>query len=527
VTETLAVLVEKSLVDLDASRSMRYRLLDTTRTYARQKLAESGEQMNVARRHCDYISDRLGTFNPRASLKAGADSVIFFVEQLGSVRAALEWAFSEYGDREIAVRLAARAAPLYLQLSLLTECLAWTERAITKLDDNAEGSPSELEVWICFAWAATNTRGNDPEAHAAMLRALRMAEALNDAPSQLLLLHHLHRFATRSGDFRGLLGLANRFGAVSKQIEDPLANALSHGLLAVAFSRTGRYTEASTHATTALDHPTDSSQLNWEMLTYVLRTGLRGNWARVLWMLGFPERAVETARLSLHEAVEDGNPITTAYVLALIIYVYIQIADWLTAEDLIDRLLSHSSKHSLRTYHRSATGWQGCLKILRGDPFEGIEQLNHALADLQSDGYELYSGIFTGVLAEGLTKTGRSDLALAKTCEAIAWAEGHDRPDDLPELQRVKGDILMSMGPLNASEVEACFAKSLDLARGQSALSLELRAGTRLARIWSGNGRMHEAVSLLASIHGRFSEGFQTPDFIAATNLLDLLRLQG
>ena len=65
---------------------------------------------------------------------------------------------------------------------------------------------------------------------------------------------------------------------------------------------------------------------------------------------------------------------------------------------------------------------------------------------------------------------------------------------------------------------------SLKLAREQSALSLELRTAMSLARLWAGNGRVDAALALLAPVQSQFSEGFHTPDLVAATKLLDELR---
>ena len=45
-----------------------------------------------------------------------------------------------------------------------------------------------------------------------------------------------------------------------------------------------------------------------------------------------------------------------------------------------------------------------------------------------------------------------------------------------------------------------------------------------LARLWAENGRIDEALELLAPIHSRFTEGFDTLDLVAAANLLDELR---
>lgn len=127
-TETLARLVEKSLLTLDVSAATRYRLLDTTRAYAAQKLATSGEQNMTARRLAEYISSVLERFEPTMSRRCSTECIDFFVAQIGNVRAALTWSFGDDGDIDIGTRLVAAAAPLFFELSLLTECITWSER---------------------------------------------------------------------------------------------------------------------------------------------------------------------------------------------------------------------------------------------------------------------------------------------------------------------------------------------------------------------------------------------------------------
>jgi len=90
-TGTLARLVEKSLVSLDVTPRARYRLLDTTRAYALEKLASSGEQKTIARRHAEYLSSALERFDAKAWKPLSAEGIDFFVSQLGNVRAALDW----------------------------------------------------------------------------------------------------------------------------------------------------------------------------------------------------------------------------------------------------------------------------------------------------------------------------------------------------------------------------------------------------------------------------------------------------
>ena len=92
-TETLATLVDKSLVTSDRTAAMRYRLLDTTRAYAWQKLTESGEDLKIVRRHCEHMIHALEQFGATIWAPPSPESIHFFVSNLSNLRAALEWSF--------------------------------------------------------------------------------------------------------------------------------------------------------------------------------------------------------------------------------------------------------------------------------------------------------------------------------------------------------------------------------------------------------------------------------------------------
>ncbi len=72
-------------------------------------------------------------------------------------------------------------------------------------------------------------------------------------------------------------------------------------------------------------------------------------------------------------------------------------------------------------------------------------------------------------------------------------------------------------------EAEACFHKAIDIARRQSAKSLELRAVMNLSRLWQRQGKKEEARQMLAGVYGWFTEGFDTADLKEAKALLDAL----
>ena len=520
-TETLATLVDKSLVISDRSATTRYRLLDTTRAYAWQKLAEGGEDTGVLRRHCEHMIHALERFGAAIWAPRSPENSDFFVLNLSDIRAALEWSFSDRGDIGLGTKLANASACLFFQAGLLRECAAWTERAIGALDTSSEGTHLESELLACFASSIMVTRGNGPHIHTALIRALDIAERLKAAPMQLYLLHALYKWQIRSGDLRGLRELTDRVEMVAKQIADPLADAIAHGFFAVTCFFTGDNREVRRHGHIALTAPVHLSKLNLASFGHLHR--VRSTLARNLWVMGYPEQAAATAEEAFHEA-ENLNPVTLCHILMSCVVVAHETGDWQRAEELIHRLSAIATKHELLTYARASVGWQGCLAVSHGDLSRGVELLQTALAALHEDGYELYRPQLSLMLAEGLAKIGEQELAFSTICEAVSWSETRGRILELIDLLRMKGEILTSLSEQNISDGEACLLQSLQLARLHGLISLELRTGTSLARLWADRAEVDEALELLGPIFDRFSEGFLTRDLVAAANLLQQLR---
>ncbi|HEV8718055.1 MAG TPA: hypothetical protein VGX03_35225, partial [Candidatus Binatia bacterium] len=79
------------------------------------------------------------------------------------------------------------------------------------------------------------------------------------------------------------------------------------------------------------------------------------------------------------------------------------------------------------------------------------------------------------------------------------------------------------LAPDPQADAEACFNKAIDIARRQSAKSLELRAALSLSRLWQKQGKKKQARQMLAEIYGWFTEGFDTADLQEAKMLLEEL----
>ena len=126
-------------------------------------------------------------------------------------------------------------------------------------------------------------------------------------------------------------------------------------------------------------------------------------------------------------------------------------------------------------------------------------------------------------LAEAYLAANRFDEGLSALTEALAVAEEHEEFCHLPELHRLKGELLLKQNDSIVEEAENCFRSAIEIAGNQSAKSWELRTTMSLARLMASQRRRDEARTMLADIYNWFTEGFDTADLKDAKALLDEL----
>ena len=223
---SLEQLVAKSLIAVRPDGAVtRYRLLDTTRTYATQKLAESGEATGIARRHARYVQHALETTAEDSDsgdqvLRSRARTLLF-----SDARAALKWAFANDEGAGLRVPLAVACSRLFVELNLLDEARLWSSRAVTMLDNSPDGGHAwELELQATLGHAFMFTERNSDQAETALRRGLEIVEAICDRASQFKLLARLNMFYRRTGDYRLLLPLALEAERTAQAIGDPGRN---------------------------------------------------------------------------------------------------------------------------------------------------------------------------------------------------------------------------------------------------------------------------------------------------------------
>ncbi|OBK22915.1 transcriptional regulator [Mycobacterium asiaticum] len=161
--DQLTLLVDKSLVMADNTGGRtRYRLLETVRQYALEKLGESGEADAVRTRHRDYYTAMAARLDAPAD--TGHQRRVEQTEvEIDNVRAAFAWS-RENCDTELALQLASSLQPLWLTRGRLNEGLSWIDEALADLNTvDCEVAPAVLaralaDVALLDGWVGVPAR---------------------------------------------------------------------------------------------------------------------------------------------------------------------------------------------------------------------------------------------------------------------------------------------------------------------------------------------------------------------------------
>ncbi len=345
-------LIAKSLVAPVPGRSpYRYRLLDTTRTYALQKLRARGDFADVARRHALFLASEV-----RQSAEDGGVSDAF-IDNLADVRAALTWCFLEDGDAAAGVGLATAAATPLLELSLCAECERWTKLALANLADDQRGGWQELELQTSLGWSAMFSAGDVDTVNNAFVRGLEITDEQPDAHQRLRLLNGLSFVVGRRCDFQGCLDLAEQASAVAHETADPSLIVLSEWALGVAHHLVGHQAVVEQYCASATAPLSRSPYTrNIAAYGYDYRGRALVAQARALWLRGYPDRAAAAAHFAIQAVDQLTHPVSRLVVLVYASTVFIWCSDWASAEVAIGRLLAELRLARLPAHWRSSAG---------------------------------------------------------------------------------------------------------------------------------------------------------------------------
>jgi len=520
VFDTISNLVTKSLVMADIQDGVPYfRLLETIRLYAVEKLRGSGELSRVARRHAAYYCELAHQAELESRTRTEADWLAVYGRHLDNWRAALDWAFSTDGDAGIGLALTVGALPVWFRLSLRDECRRRIEQALSFT--RAETDPNitmRLNAGLGAALFYTK-RGAAPAVAEAWNRVLLIADDLDDREHQLWARWGLWNYQLNHREFSNALVSAERFRTIAT---DPADLAAGDRMLGVSLHYLGRHAQARLHLESVLSRPVDMVVRSMVRNQYDPKLAARCYLPRVLWLQGFPDQAMAAAESVFRDAGDAGHSLSLS--LALVhaaCPVSLWTGDLSAAERFIATLMDNATTHGPGFWHAEARCFDGILRVMRGEVASGLQMFQPAVQELVDHNACMNITGYIAAMAGALAATDDVAHGAALVAEGLRHAERDEDRWAMPELLRLRGAFLLREGGHGAATaVEALYRQALDWAGRQGSLSWALRAATSLADLLLAQDRSTEALSAVAPVYGMFSEGFETADLQRARRML-------
>jgi predicted ATPase len=389
----------------------------------------------------------------------------------------------------------------------------------------AERGSQELELQAALAASLMATQGFAAlEVGRTYARVRELCEHAASTATVADAVAGLCAYHAMRADFTLARELGEELLRLGQRAQDPNVLLRAHFALTVTLFRIGEFAGARDHAEwgrTLYDPSQHRAHALRRGFDLGVHFSLDAAWA--LWMLGYPDQALIRASEGVALARELGHRLTLAQTLYHAARLHQYLRDPGGVATLAEACVAVSSEHGFSFYRADGMKVLGWALAMQGQCVAGLALLREGL-----DAYRAV-GALTGVpydlalLAEGCGRAGLVDEGLAAVGEALAIVDRTGERNYEAELRRLEGELRLIHEPL-ADEAEACFRRALDVARRQSARSLELRAATSLARLLTRRGRRDDARIVLGDIYGRFTEGLGTPDLEEADILLAELR---
>jgi predicted ATPase len=455
--------------------------------------------------------------------------------------------FEQARDYQRAVRYHGQAAENAARRHAYQDAIDHLEAALALLKlfpDTSVRDQQEINQQLTLGMLLTATKGyTAPEVEHAYARARDLSQRVGETPQLFSALHGLCRFFAVRAAHDTARALGEQLVQLAHQQQDPLFLVEAHYALGTILFYLGQHEAARTHMETAISHYTQRQHLmHVNLFGQDPSVACRAQLAWILWILGYPDQAMQKSLEALTLAQELAHPFTLAFALYFVAVLHQFRRESSTAQQRAEELLAFAHKHAFSYWLTMASVIRGKEEARQGTAPEGLVQVRQGLAALQKTGTAIAQTYWLTLLVETNDSSEQQEEGTAAITQALERATLHNERNWEPELYRLKGQLMLQKetrdwrlktGPFSGTpslkphvstevdrEVEEYFRKAIDLAHQQKARMLKLRAAVSLAHLWKRQGRNAEARQLLSGLYNWFTEGFDTVDLREAHALL-------
>ena len=432
--------------------------------------------------------------------------------------------YKRSGNDAKAVSYLIRAGEQALQRSAFSLAAAHFEDAFARLKNlppGAERDHKEIVIHTGLADVVMVTSGYaaaEYERH--LLRRHELAERLGDAQQLFYALVGSSVLSAFRLELNKAREIGTRLVSLADQAADPEMQLEAYGSLANVlwlmgdFLGSRKYAEKGVALFSLDEHlPSGKEHMRAACLFFA---------ALCTAALGFPDTGLRQALEFVKWAEERAQALSLVFALNCAA----TVSGWRKegAEGLkyTEALLVLTAEHGFGNWHSFGQCARGQALAILGRTDEAVAETRAGLAAFEATGAALPGWLYS-TLAFAYLTAGKPAEGLSVVSKALEVADQTEDAEARPELHLLQGGLLLMADPTAAAAAEASFRVSIEVARRQHAKLSELRATMSLARLLASQGRRDEARTMLAEIHGWFTEGFGITDLKDARALLDEL----
>ncbi|HEV8717577.1 MAG TPA: AAA family ATPase, partial [Candidatus Binatia bacterium] len=486
-------------------------------------------------------------------LRIGERQEAAYGDRTGEIAAELAVHFEQGRDYPRAVRYRAQAAEQAVQRYAHQEAVAHLTKSLELLNtlpETPERTQQELALRTTLGITLQANRGyGNPVVEQAYARARELSQKVREPAQLFRVLFGLFQLHVTRAEYQTAHELGRQIIDLAQSAREPALLVEAHGAVGIVLFFLGELAASRTQfeRSMVLYNP---SQHRTHAVTYGQDpwVACRSSSAEVLWLLGYPAQALQKANESVTFAQELSHPFSLAFALYSAALVSQFRRDVSAVQQQAEVLLTLAREQGFPLWELGATNLQGWALAEQGQGTEGITLIRQSSSARRATSTALRMPYHQARLAEAHGKARQTEEGLTLLEKALMTAANTGEFWWKAELYRLKGELLLQSRQVQASpeqvqtspgkslvpsphppssntraEAEKCFRQAVDLARRQSAKSLELRAVMSLSRLWQQQGKKDEARRMLAEIYGWFTEGFDTADLREAKALLAAL----
>ncbi|TMJ58718.1 MAG: hypothetical protein E6G82_14130 [Alphaproteobacteria bacterium] len=429
----------------------------------------------------------------------------------------LAYHYQEAGNHQRAIRCWFDSGQRALAHSANVEAIANFRKAlqlVRALPETPERTKQEIDIQLALGIPLIAVQGYaSAETREAFSRARSLCQRLGNVPEYFQALFGLWGHSWMGGKNDDALRMANEFLSRSRALSEPVPLMMAHRVLGSTLLTIGDFRSSANHFEETIKLSTSKRKqplYNLYMVEPQAASLLLLSWD--LWFLGYPDQSLSRVSEALALAQDLGQPYTVAFAHYMTSVVHLLRGDAARAFENAEKSFEMSQEQRFSLYEilsrisrGRAVGDLGRLGEARGEIALGLDEA-------RGHGVGFMRPMMESWLADMHAKAGEKQCALSIVEGALANIGDVTGRSWESELHRQRAHILLTLDPSKLGEAESHLKKSLEVARAQSAKSLELRAATSLAELWRTQGSPDEARALLEPICRWFDEGAETAD---------------